>query len=198
MTSALALTQRPRRTAVRVHLEVAVRHRGMVIGIGGCGQLRPTAATTRRSFSRSVPLLPGGARDVGGHNICGVPVHAGTCPVRAAHTLPPVAQRFSGNAADWRWIHAASQPGIANPIRPGRPSPGPVKGGADEDPSSQDHYASAPGGQAADHLVDSDDRACRDDAGKADPVRPNPTSSVTCRDTGRCRAAEADTGPAGK
>ncbi len=67
--------------AVRVRAEVAVRHRGVVVRIGGCRQLRLAAGTAGRSISRPVRLLPGSACDVGGNDIGGVPVQAAAGPV---------------------------------------------------------------------------------------------------------------------
>jgi hypothetical protein len=74
-------TGRPRRSAVHVRAEVAVRHRRLVIGIGGRGQLRPAAGTAGRSLPKPVSVLPGGARDIGGHNVGGMPVQAAAGPV---------------------------------------------------------------------------------------------------------------------
>ena len=74
---------KPLRTAVRVRAEVAMRHRRMVvIGIGGCGQLRPAvAATVQAEHLPAGAPLPCGACDLGGDDVGRVPVQAAAGPV---------------------------------------------------------------------------------------------------------------------
>jgi hypothetical protein len=91
--------------AVRVRAEVAVCHRGVVVGIGGCRRLRLAAGTAGRSFSRLVGLLPGSACDVGGDDIGGVPVQAASGPV--------IPDRCSRVGVRGRLLHVAQRdPGI--------------------------------------------------------------------------------------
>jgi hypothetical protein len=121
----------------------------------------PSPARQPRAKAPAKPITPG-QLGPGTHRHCHA--HAGQPhAVQAAPRLPSTASGPAATRRNWHRTDAAS-PRSPTPIRPGRrSSPGPMKGSADEDPSSQDHDAPAAGGQAPDHLVDSHDRPYRDD-----------------------------------
>ncbi len=121
------------RTAVRVRAEVAVRHRRMVTEISGCRQLRPTAATARRSCSRRVRLLPvadgqvdrprGARRQWDGHDLAALRV---IVSVRCPRSRPrcsmsaPVASDTGSPFSASREISACSHDGPSPAARRAR------------------------------------------------------------------------------
>ncbi len=125
------------RTAVRVRAEVAVRHRRMVTEISGCRQLRPTAATARRSCSRRVRLLPvadgqvdrprGARRQWDGHDLAALRV---IVSVRCPRSRPrcsmsaPVASDTGSPFSASREISACSHDGPSPAARRARCGPG--------------------------------------------------------------------------